>query len=323
MDTTKTQLRGWLHSSAAMSFPHVLRLAVFVTSLGSAACGRIGFDAVTARSESRADGAAPRVPADAGSLPIDETPPVTKTDGGAHARDGGVDGAVPPNPEMNARLVHHYKFAGSGTGITDSAGRADGVIVGAALDGTGDLRLAGGKDGPHVALPPGILSGLESVTVETWLTWAGGGGYQSVFDFGSSAAGAGMRDEGTAFFSVALSATNDFVRLVFDGDPMVGSRNWRAIFSAPSPSIGEEHQIVAVFDRQANEVRLYVDGARRGATAVPPAEGLSNIDDVNNWIGTAQWAADPSLAGTLHEVRIYDAPLTDAEVDMRFRSGHE
>ena len=34
----------------------------------------------------------------------------------------------------------------------------------------------------------------------------------------------------------------------------------------------------------------------------------------------AQWDIDPNFAGTLSDVRIYDVPLSDAEIMARFRS---
>ncbi len=223
-------------------------------------------------------------------------------------------------PDSKSRLVHHYTFAGTGTTAYDSAGDADGDIVGASLRGTGYLTLPGGLGGPHVKLPPGIISSLESVTVEAWLTWAGGSGYQRIFDFGNSSAGAGKQGAGTRHFSVALAADDDTLRLVFDADPTTGSAGWRAIFSGPAMSTNAEHQVAAVFDRGANEIRLYVDSVRRGSAAVPATEGLSSIDDVNNWLGMAQWAPDPNFAGTLSELRIYDVPLSDFDIRARFQS---
>ncbi len=217
------------------------------------------------------------------------------------------------------RLVHHYRFDGTGTTAHDSAGEADGDIVGASLSETGDLVLPGGLSGPHVTLPPGIISTLESVTVEAWLTWAGGSGYQRIFDFGNSSDGAGKQGSyAPQNFSLALHGNDDRFRLLFDADPATGG--WREVYSAPAISTNSEHQVVVVFDRGANEIRLYVDGLRRGSATVLASEGLSNIDDINNWLGMGQWAADPNFAGTLSDVRIYDVPMSDTDVMARFQA---
>ncbi len=256
-------------------------------------------------------------------LPRDAAAPNPRSD--AAAPNPGSDTAV-PDAESDAsmvepHLVHHYRFDGTGTTAYDSAGDADGDIVGASLSGSGDLVLPGGRSGPHVTLPPGIISTLESVTVEAWLTYAGGGGYQRVFDFGISNAGAGKQGTvGLQNFSLALHGNGDELRLLFDADPLTDPNTWRQVYSSPLISTTSEHQLVAVFDRGANEIRLYVDGLPRGSTAVLASEGLSDIDDVNNWLGMAQWAADANFAGTLFDVRIYDVPMSDAEVMARFQS---
>jgi len=255
-------------------------------------------------------------------LPSDASAPGPARDAATPdpSRDAAAPDAASDASILESHLVHHYTFDGTGTTAFDSAGDADGEIVGASLSGSGDLVLPGGLAGPHVTLPPGIISSLESVTVETWLTWAGGGGYQRIFDFGNSDLGAGKQYSGTRFFSLALEADGDQIRLLFDADPEPDSENWRGVYFGPTISTNSEHQVIAMFDREVNEIRLYVDGLRLGSAAVPATEGLSNIDDVNNWLGMGQWNVDPNFAGTLSDVRIYDVPLSDAEVMGRFDS---
>ena len=43
-------------------------------------------------------------------------------------------------------------------------------------------------------------------------------------------------------------------------------------------------------------------------------EPLSAIQDVNNWLGRSQFAADTRFGGSLLEFRIYDQPLTAVEL---------
>ncbi len=265
-------------------------------------------------------------------VPRDAAAPGTARDatapnplGDATPPDAASEASVPDAADAAAmpttHLVHHYTFDGTGTAARDSAGDADGDIVGASLSGTGDLVLPGGRSGPHVTLPAGLISSLESVTVEAWLTWAGGDGYQRVFDFGISNAGAGNQGSvGLQNFSLALYGNDDAFRLLFDADSLTDPNTWRQVYSAPLISTNSEHQLVAVFDRGEDEIRLYVDGLPRGAAAVLPSEGLSNIDDANNWLGMAQWAADPNFAGTLSDVRIYDVPMSDTDVMARFQA---
>jgi hypothetical protein len=48
---------------------------------------------------------------------------------------------------------------------------------------------------------------------------------------------------------------------------------------------------------------------------------LSQIDDVNNWLGRSQFTPDPGFAGTYDEFRIYSAALTDAQIAASFAKG--
>ncbi len=271
------------------------------------------------------DGAAPLLP-DAGALPdggADAGPAVAALDAGQADASSTADAQVVVQDPFASALIHHYAFDGIGTTATDGAGSADGTLVGATLDGQGAVALSGGLSGPHVTLPAALISGLESLSVEAWLTWNGGLGYQRVFDFGNSNAGAGAQGAGTRHFSLAVNGNSDFFRLVFDVDPSTDSRGWRSVSSSPAISTGQVHQVVAVFDRPANELRLYVDGARRGSSPVPANEQLSGIDDVNNWLGMAQWGGDPNLDGTLHDVRLYDVALSDEDASLRFTRGYD
>ena len=47
---------------------------------------------------------------------------------------------------------------------------------------------------------------------------------------------------------------------------------------------------------------------------------LSLVEDVNVWLGRSQWG-DPFFNGSYDEFRIYDGPLSDAEVAASFAAG--
>jgi hypothetical protein len=66
-------------------------------------------------------------------------------------------------------------------------------------------------------------------------------------------------------------------------------------------------------------LRLYLDGERVAATSTDLR--LSDIDDVNNWLGRSQWEQDFNLPGVFESFEIYDVALSDAEVRELFQSG--
>lgn len=67
-------------------------------------------------------------------------------------------------------------------------------------------------------------------------------------------------------------------------------------------------QVVVVADSSANQLALYIDGAK--INEQPWTAELSGLNDVNMWLGRSQFVADTGLQGVIHEFRIYDAALT-------------
>ena len=66
-------------------------------------------------------------------------------------------------------------------------------------------------------------------------------------------------------------------------------------------------------------LRLYYDGelVNEGETEI----ALSDINDVNNWLGRSNWTADANFEGTFDEFRIYDYALNQDEVLGSYESG--
>jgi hypothetical protein len=84
---------------------------------------------------------------------------------------------------------------------------------------------------------------------------------------------------------------------------------------------GAWHHLVGVRDSDAHEVRLYMDGVRRGAPQPDPGK-LSNVDGADDplTIGAAASFADTApayitfFAGEIDELAYYTTALDDAEV---------
>jgi hypothetical protein len=64
---------------------------------------------------------------------------------------------------------------------------------------------------------------------------------------------------------------------------------------------------------------LYRNGGFEASIAF--SDSFSMLNDVNNWLGRSQYAADPSFSGTLHEFRIYGVALSAAQVLASFIGG--
>jgi len=225
--------------------------------------------------------------------------------------------AAEPAPDAgppSVGLALRYDFEGTGTLVEDRVGTADAQLLGGAvLDGAGGVELDGDDD--YVDLPNGVLSRHRSVTIVAWLTWHGGVCWQRIFDFGSNDAGEGQ--VGNSLTSLYLTATN-CVDDTYFASVELGTMRQGVYTSAPLPS-ERLTQAALSFDAASETLSLYVDGVRVGRKRTPFR--LSDIDDVNAWLGRSQWVQDRNLGARYDELRIYDYALTDAELAAMYARG--
>jgi len=235
--------------------------------------------------------------------------------------DCGLDASTPEDG-----LSHHYSFDGTGTVAKDSVGPDDGellsVVNGAAsdagpgaaaqLDGTGQLLLDGSSG--YVNLPNHLISTLSSVTIVSWLKWGGGSGYQRIFDFGGGIAEDDTSDGGRSYF--ALSPYGGSSRLML----LAKSPNSAEVQLTSKGELkgGNAHQVAATFV-SSSHLELYLDGVSLGRLAIDFK--LSEIDDVNDWLGRSQYSLDNPYNGSLDDFRIYDRALTACEVAALYSAG--
>ncbi len=220
-------------------------------------------------------------------------------------------------------LVHRYAFDGSGSTVRDSRGGLDGVIVGdgAVLDGSGVLTLSGSSNETYVDLPNGILSALESTTLEVWFTFFGAGGWERLFDFGDNDSGVeGERGSGGVTYLFLTPRMPDsarpFARVAYQRD---GFGEVRLDTTRGVPT-GVLTHLAVTLDRETSEFRLYFDGELVDEKTEDIVV-LSEIRDVNNWLGRSQYIADRALSAALEEFRIYSVALTPLEIRTSFRAG--
>jgi hypothetical protein len=220
-------------------------------------------------------------------------------------------------------LAHRYAFDGTGSIAFDSRGGADGAIAGegALLDGSGVVALAGRDIEGYVDLPNGILSSLESTTLEVWLTFFGGDSWERIFDFGDNSGGVeGERGRGGLsylFMTPRLpDAARPFVRVAYKqaGEDEVQLDATRGV------PTGALTHVAVTFDHATTQLSLYLDGELANEKVFQDIV-LSEINDVNNWLGRSQYIADRSLSATIEEFRIYSVALTPSEIRTSFRAG--
>lgn len=204
-------------------------------------------------------------------------------------------------------LIHRYAFDGTGPSAVDSVGGADGTVVNAELVGAGELLSGGGEADQYVELPNGMVSVLSSATFEAWVIWNAPSPafWERIFDFGVSTLGEGQRSHGESYLFLAPS----MFRTAFQNAATGGE----IILDAPVTfPVGVATHVAVVVDQVAQELRSYLNAEPQGVA--PLSQPLSTVNDVNNWLGGSQFVADTSFGGSFREFRIYDAPLSQAEL---------
>lgn len=238
----------------------------------------------------------------------------TAGEGGASDVAGGAPGSCTGDEEPPiGSLVHRYSFDGTGASVVDSVGGANGNLVGGAtLDGSGVLTLPGNRDGQpdqYLNLPNGIISKLDGVTIVAWTKWLGGAGYQRVFDFGVSDLGEGQGDSGKSYLAVMPST--GFANGTGLGAEIAVPGSGTLQLPSPENMLNRTAQVALAFQSGVS-LELLLDGKSliRSSTSLR----LSDIDDVNNWVGESQWSKDHCYHGTFDELRIYNVALTACQL---------
>jgi hypothetical protein len=135
--------------------------------------------------------------------------------------------------------------------------------------------------------------------------WQGGAGNQRVFDFGMSDIGEGQGASGKAYLAVMASTgfangTGLGAEIAAPGYPTLGLGS--------TEKMDDRSGMVGFSLRSGQSVALYLDG--KLLLESPTQLKLSDIKDVNDFVGESQWSKDHPYHGTFTEFRIYNVALS-------------
>jgi hypothetical protein len=211
------------------------------------------------------------------------------------------------NPPL-AALLYRWSFnepAGS-LSVTDSVAGAVGFLEGdAALNGTGQVTLDG-TSGTYVSLPGALLSGLQIVTIEAWVTNAVTPDNTCLFSF-DDGVGDGVNGDGYLRYVIKENSNG---HNLFE---LASSGGNSALTATPGLG-GSSLHVVCIYDPVDGQQAVYTNGvlmASQGATVA-----LSNVSAAAAALGRSPWwnYGDPSLAGTIDEFRIYSGRLLPGDI---------
>lgn len=235
----------------------------------------------------------------------------TSGGGGSVAGQGGVDGGPALVESVRQALVHRFAFDGTGNAAVDAMGGANGVLINTVLDGRGMVDLVDDGDLRFVSLPDGYLSSSDDKTIECWLTWRGGEPWQRIFDFGNSNEGEAAQGIGTSYLFLTPQAVDGGMMVGYSQSGILGEIQLLGTSALP---IGSLTHVAVVVDSASDSFSLYVDGELDATQTLE--QRLSDVADVNSWLGISQYAADPNLNAEIHEFRIYERALTADELQL-------
>lgn len=208
-------------------------------------------------------------------------------------------------------LVHRYPFDND---ANDVIGSAHGILRnGASIRGEGVSLSAANQQ--YVSLPAQLLTGLESVTIESWASFGSNGNWARLFDFGESRSGNGQ----SYIMFTPCAVNNGWMRVEITGD-MGGVRKQAIAERSAGLNNRSNVHVTCVFDPPAHWMALYLDGelvSYRSDLGIP----LSQVTNLVSWLGRSLYSTDAYLNGTIHEFRIYNYALTPDQVWRSYRQG--
>jgi hypothetical protein len=254
---------------------------------------------------------------------------------------GDFSDPSPPPPVTPARLAkgptHRYSFSDpattNATGLTfkDSVGNADGVVQGdgAAFSGSRLVLTTGGTSTTmaYGDLPNGLMStngaangGTGEFTFETWFKHTGAHTWSRVFDFGDTTVngvggevtGPGGGGAGLDYLCLSAQIGDDVTgrRLeVRNEDPGGGGT---VTADSSTHTFNTDVHLVVTWNETNGAIDLFENGGHVTGLITPTK--LSDINDVDVWLGRSNWTGDMDTQGEFDEVRIYDAALTPEQI---------
>jgi hypothetical protein len=230
---------------------------------------------------------------------------------------------------LRAAIRHRYSFDGMTKVVRDTVGMADAVVEGATLHGEGRLRLQPGTPAQYVALPGALLTGLDDVTIEVWVSWEASADPGQIFEFANDSIAA----EGNSLFSLLLrqiTAGERDARVFYlatmgehSAHPHVGLLvpGMREISLDATVALqpGRLTHLAVVSDLKQQRLRLFMHGTLNAEVALSIAP--ASLEDMYDWLGSSPNATDRNFSGSLHEFRIYAAALSAAQIATSFAAG--
>ncbi|MDQ0064097.1 LamG-like jellyroll fold domain-containing protein [Paenibacillus harenae] len=202
-----------------------------------------------------------------------------------------------------AGLISRYKLdETSGTSAADASGNGNhGTLNGGTAWATGKIGGAADLAGPngYIALPGGIVSETDTITIAAWVNLDTASNWTRIFDFGSGSS--------TSMFLTPKNGANGKIRFAIKNN----NSSEQIIEGQSALPTGGWHHVAVTLNGSTGT--LYVDGALVGSNTSMTIKPSDLGATTQNWIGRSQYP-DPYLDGRVDDFRIYDQALPADEI---------
>ena len=208
--------------------------------------------------------------------------------------------AAPVPPTLQAYLKFDET---SGTTAADTTGNGwNGTLVNSATHVAGysnnAVNLSGSSQ--YVALPSGVVSNLDAVSITAWVKLTSISTWSRIFDFGTGTT--------TYMFLTPLNGASNVVRFAITTGGGVGEQIIDG--TAPLPTGVWIHVAVTL---GGNGGVLYVNGVPVGTNSAMTLSPIFLGNTTQNYIGKSQYN-DPYLNGQVDDFRIYNGALNAGDI---------
>jgi len=247
--------------------------------------------------------------------------------------------------------------APAGTSITDSVSGQSATVRGVgATFSSGSITLPGSSTGDnppntisgYVDLPNGLISSKTSLTLEFWATPVSFKSYQRLWDLGRTVQagdGLGAPGEITGLATTAPGTTqaSDSLTLSMSKATNLNEQRFEAKLNGTTKTADPaglfrqvDTTLATTAGTQYHYVLTFSDGGgtfgstggrvswyRNGTLCATADVGfrLSQLEDVNNWLGRSLWSADRCANVSYNEVRLYDHAMSSTEISASYTAG--
>ncbi len=203
-------------------------------------------------------------------------------------------------------LKHRYSFQ---TNAVDSVGGANGTLVGpnggtAATINNGLILPGGGGPGfsGYVSLPSGLLTNINSISIEVWVTQSAPQTWAEIWDFANN---------GNQNFGLIPDPANNGNNMEVAFTPNGGELDLQSAISFPS---GSQQYVSLTYDSAALVGNLFTNGGLVASRTFPNSTYTpANIGGAGgttvNVLGQDIYP-DPQFQGTIFEFRIWDGVVS-------------